>query len=440
MKNISRRTFLRGTGVAMSLPLLEAMSPTSAFAAPAASPKRVAFLYVPNGIVHDAWKPVASGRDYALPYSLEPLRPIKDEVNVLTGLSQIPYGEKKGVGHAQPTAALLTGTVASKEKIRAGQSVDQMIADGIGGDTKLKSLELSINGSSLVGRCDGEFSCAYSSMISYRNATSPLPTDNNPQSVFKRLFGQPGAAANPGERTRKQMLRKSILDSVLEDARRLHRTLGKSDQLKLDEYLYSMQQLERRVAQASQVLPEGDGPGLAFPAGKPNDYAEHVRLMGDLMIAAFQTDTTRVCTFMLGIAAGGQTYPMLGIREGHHDLSHQISDPDARAKMRKIDRFNVSLFAYMAGRMKNIRDGERSLLDNSIVFYGSGLGNAGAHTPFDLPVLVAGRGGGTLKSGQHTKLPLDTPLNNLWVSVLAAMDTPKQSFGDSTGPIAGLHL
>lgn len=435
MRSLSRRTFLSGTGVTMGLPLLDAMISSRASAAPADSlAKRAAFLYVPNGIVHDAWKPISTGRDYQLPYSLEPLRDVKENVSVITGMSQIPYAEKRGVGHAQPTAALLTGAQCSKEKIEAGKSVDQMIADQIGADTKLKSLELSIAGSTLNGRCDGDFSCAYSSMISYRNATSPMPTDNNPASVFKRLFGELNKAATPAEQSRQAKLRQSVLDSVLEDARRLHRSLGKTDQRKLDEYLYSVRQLERRVNRAAR--PSGDDvKNLQVPSGKPADYGEHVRLMGDLLTLAFQTNATRVCTFMLGTAAGGQTYPMLGIREGHHDLSHQITNPDARAKLRKIDRYNVSLFAYIVERLKSIPEGEGTLLDNTIVYYGSGLGNGGAHTPFDLPVLVAGGGGGALQTGQHIKMPLDTTLNNLWLTVLDSMDTPAKRFGDSTGRI-----
>jgi hypothetical protein len=356
----------------------------------------------------------------------------------LTGLSQIPYASKTGVGHAQPTAALLTGTVADKETIRAGKSLDQIIAEKVRSSTKLKSLELSINGTSLHGRCDSGFSCAYSSVLAYRNATSPLPTDNNPRSVFKRLFGEPGGATSPVQHTKQQELRKSVLDSVLEDARRLHRSLGQSDQRKLDEYLYSVRELERRV----QHKPLGVDAATNFPlpTQTPTDYAEHVRLLGDFMVLAFQTDATRVCTFMFGTAAGGQTYPMLGIREGHHELSHHGNDEEKLAKLRKIDRYNVSLFAYIVQRMKTTTEGDGSLLDNSIVYYGSGLGNGNSHTPFDLPVLVSGRGGNRLRTGQHIKLPLDTPLNNLWVTLLGAMDTPMPSFGDSTGPISELRV
>ena len=265
-----------------------------------------------------------------------------------------------------------------------------------------------------------------------------MPTDNNPRSVFKRLFGEPGGVTSPVQRTKQQELRKSVLDSVLEDARRLHRSLGKSDQRKLDEYLYSVRELERRVQHNSSGVDAATN--FPLPAQTPTDYAEHVRLLGDLMVLAFQTDATRVCTFMFGTAAGGQTYPMLGIREGHHELSHHGNDEEKLAKLRKIDRYNVSLFAYIVQRMKTTTEGDGSLLDNSIVYYGSGLGNGNSHTPFDLPVLVSGRGGNRLRTGQHIKLPLDTPLNNLWVTLLGAMDTPLPSFGNSTGPISELRV
>lgn len=435
---LTRRMFLRGTGVALGLPLLEAMQPQRGQAAESARPpRRAAFLYVPNGIIHDAWKPVSAGPDYALPYSLEPLKPVKQDVLVLTGLSQLPYPDgKHAVGHARPTTALLTGAVADKDGVKAGKSVDQFIADRHGPETKLKSLELSITGSSLGGRCDGEYSCVYSSVISWRNETSPLPTVNNPATVFKRLFGDAGGKTRGQERSRAERLRKSVLDATLEDARRLQRTLGKTDQLKLNEYLYSIRELEQRV-QKMRPLKSGEVPNFDVPAGPPGDYAEHVRLMGDLMVLAFQADATRVCTFMFGTAAGGQTYPMLGIRDGHHELSHKNTQPDVRAQLRKIDRFNVSLFAYIVKRMKDIPEGDGTLLDNSIVYYGSGLGNGGAHTPFDLPVLVAGRAGGRVQTGQHLKSPHNTPLNNLWVAVLNAMEIPMPRFGDSTESLRG---
>ncbi len=435
---LSRRTLLRGAGVALGLPLLEVMVPRSSLAAAIeAPPKRAAFLYVPNGIIHDAWKPVSTGADYALSSSLEPLGPVKQEVLVLTGLSQLPYNKEYAVGHARPTTALLTGAVADKNGVKAGKSVDQYIADKQGTDTKLKSMELSIAGSSLSGRCDGEYSCVYSSVISWRNETSPLPTVNHPATVFKRLFGDATGQRGPRERSRAERLRISVLDATLDDARRLHRTLGKADQLKLNEYLYSIRELERRV-QMTAPLKIGERPNLEIPNAPPADYAEHVRLMGDLMVLAFQADATRVCTLMFGTAASGQTYPMLGIRDGHHELSHKINKPEVRAQLRKIDRFNVSLFAYIIKRMKDVSEREGTLLDNSLVFYGSGLGNGGAHTPFDLPVLVAGRAAGRINTGQHIKSPINTPLNNLWVAVLKAMDVPSERFGDSTEPLRGV--
>ncbi len=435
---ISRRTFLRGTGVALSLPWLEAMLPATARAAEAVAkpPKRLAVLYVPNGIVHDAWKPTTEGAGYHLPYSLEPLRDLQQHVNVFTGLSQIPYGAREGVGHARPTAALLTGAVASKDGVQAGKSLDQIIAEKIGKQSRLPSLQLSIPGSQLNGACDGEYSCAYSSCISYRDEHSPMPNDNNPRSVYERLFGTDTKPLPPAELSARQALRKSMLDVVREDAQQLHRRLGQSDRRKLDEYLYSVRQIERRVDAAAA---RSDGVAMMqCPEGRPEDYADHVRLMGDLMVLAFQTDATRVCTLMFGVAAGGQTYPEIGVREGHHDLSHHGNDEEKISKLRKIDRYNVALFAYVLERMQAVPEGEGTLLDNSLVYYGSGLGNANQHTPFDLPVLIAGSAGGAVQPGRHVRSELDTPLNNLWLSVLQAFDISLPRFGNSTGPLPGL--
>lgn len=435
---LSRRTVLRGSGTLLGLPLLEAMLPATAVAADVRAPRRVAFLYVPNGIIHDAWKPVSAGRNYSLTYSLEPLRSVKEQVNVLSGMSQIPYEERGGVGHARPTAALLTGKVADKDKVSLGKSVDQIIADAIGQETRLPSLHLSVEGTSLNGNCDSGYSCAYSSCISWRDERKPVPNDNNPLSVFERLFGKDTRALPPQELSKRQAMRRTLLDSVLEDARRLDRQLGRTDRAKLDEYLYSVRQIERRI-QKSQPLVGSDGqPLMKKPAGKPDNFGEHVRMMGDLMTLAFQTDATRVCTFMFGGAASGRTYPMLGISEGHHQLSHHGNREDKLAKLRKIDRFNVSLYAYLLRRMQSISEDEGTLLDNSIVYYGSGLGSGAGHVPFDLPVLVGGRGGGALKTGRHIRYPMDTPLNNLWVTLMQAVGLPANRFGDSTGVLKEL--
>jgi len=435
---LSRRTMLRGTGALLSLPLLEAMLPGTAVAAPPHRPRRVAFLYVPNGIIHDAWKPASAGPDYALTYSLEPLKQVKDDVLVLSGLSQIPYSERGGVGHARPTAALLTGSVADKDKVHVGKSVDQIIADAVGGATRLPSLQLAIEGTRLNGNCDSGYSCAYSSCISWREASKPMPNDNDPRSVFERLFGKQTEPLPKQELSKQQAMRRSLLDAVLEDARRLDRQLGRTDRAKLDEYLYSVRQLERRIENTQPLLGQDGLPAMKQPDGAPDGYDQHVRLMGDLLTLAFQADATRVCTFMLGGAASGRTYPMLGIPEGHHNLSHHGQDEDKLAKLRMIDRFNVRLYAYLLERLKSIPEGDRTLLDNSIVYYGSGLGSGAGHVPFDLPVLVGGRGGGALRTGQHLRYPMDTPLNNLWVTVMQTMGLKTESFGNSTGRLKEL--
>ena len=434
---ISRRTFLRGTGVTLALPLLDAMVRTDGNTQTAV-PKRVAFLYVPNGVVQASWKPTADGAGYALPHSLEPLTAVRNEVNVITGLSQIPYSERSGVGHARPTTALLTSAVANREGVRAAKSLDQTIADRIGQGTRLASLQLGIHPAAINGQCDSGYSCAYSSCISWRDERRPLPPDNSPQRVFQRLFGMRAANNAPAATNQANAIRISVLDQVMDDARRLQNELGRSDQHKLDEYLYSVRQLEQRVNSPTPTLGENGVPNIRIPQQGPTDYAEKVRLLGDLMVLAFQTDVTRVCTFMFGMAASEQRYPALGVREGHHELSHHGNNEDKLAKLRKIDRFNVSLYAYILDRMKNVREGEGTLLDNSMVFYGSGLGNGNAHTPFDLPVLVGGRAGGAFRTGRHIRCALDTPLNNLWVSVLNATGISTQEFGNSTGPIRQL--
>ena len=441
MKPLSRRTMLRGAAATIGLPLLEAMQlPRAAAVERTAAPKRAAFLMVPNGIVHDAWKPATAGLDYVLPSSLEPLAAVRDRVSVVTGLSQIPSGEKGVVtGHARPAAALLTGTVASKEEVRAGVSVDQVIAEAIGRECRLKSLELSVNGSQMAGLCDSGFSCVYSSVIAWRDADSPLPTDNDPRSVFRRLFGcEPGGVAAAAERGRDSMLRQSVLDAVIDDARRLDRTLGASDRRKLDEYLHAVREVERRIGRTAATSADGP-PRLDLPKREALDYPEHVRLMGELIALAFQSDATRVCTFMLGNEAGNQAYPEVGVPEGHHELSHHGNVEEKLAKLRKIDRFNVSLFADFVARLAAIPEGEGSLLDNAAVYYGSGLGSGNSHTPFDLPVLLAGGAGGAIRPAGHVKLPMDTSLYNLWVTLLDAYEVPVRQFGNSTGGIDAIR-
>jgi len=432
---ISRRTMLRGFGACLGLPLLEAMLPARAAAA-AAIPRRAAFFFVPNGVIHDAWTPAAVGASYSLPSSLESLAPVKDKLAVISGLSQIPYSERGGVGHARPTAALLTGQEADKERISVGQSLDQLLADQIGTTTRLPSLQLAIADTLLNGQCDTGYACAYSSCISWRDATSPMPNDNNPRSVFERLFGDQAAEAPPQEASLRQSIRRSVLDSVLEDARRLDRSLGREDRDKLSEYMHSVRQLERRIDASPPTLGEGGLPLMAKPEGRPQGFDEAVRLMGDLLVLAFQSDATRIATFMFSGAAGNQTYPMIGVSEGHHELSHHGNVEDKVAKLRRIDRFNVSLFAYILGRLDSIPEGEGTLLDHSALFYGSGLGNGNAHTPFDLPVLLAGRAGGSLPPGAHHRFPLDTSLNRLWLTLAASLGATLESFGDSSEPLS----
>jgi hypothetical protein len=439
--NISRRTFLRGTGASLSLPLLDAMSPSNVFGgAPAVAPKRMALFFVPNGVIKDSWMPATEGSDYALPYSLEPLRDLKKDVLVISGLSQNAADVKVGGGHARATSALFTGICPSLEGIKLGISVDQIVANHLDGKTRLHSLQLSTSGPRLNGTCDTGFSCAYSSCISWRDQKSPLPNDHIPLSVYERLFGKKDAKPlKPEELTKQQTFRKSVLDLVRDDARRLQRRLGRDDQRKLDEYLYSVREVERRV-QASALPTDAKHSNIEIPAGIPKDFGEHVRLMGDLIVLAFQSDITRMATFMYGSAGSNQTYPMLGVFRGHHELSHHGKQEDWVAQLRKVDRFNVSLFAYVLKRMKSVKEGDGTLLDNSLLYYGSGLGDGNAHKPLDIPVLIAGRAGNAFDLGQHIKFPRNTSVNKLFLNMFAAMDVPVKEFSDTTGVLPGLSV
>ncbi|MDA0836214.1 MAG: DUF1552 domain-containing protein [Planctomycetota bacterium] len=439
--NISRRTFLRGTGASLSLPLLDAMSPSSVFGgSPAAAPKRMALFFVPNGVIKDSWMPATEGSDYALPYSLEPLRELKEDVLVISGLSQNAADVQVGGGHARATAALFTGVCPDLDGIKLGISVDQIVANHLDGKTRLHSLQLSTTGTQLNGTCDTGFSCAYSSCISWRDKQSPLPNDHIPLSVYERLFGKKDVKPlKPEELSRQQTFRKSVLDLVRDDARRLQRRLGRNDQQKLDEYLYSVREVERRV-QASALPADGKHSDIEIPEGRPKDFGEHVRLMGDLIVLAFQSDITRMATFMYGSAASNQTYPMLGVFQGHHELSHHGKQEDWVAQLRKVDRFNVSLFAYVIERMKSVREGDGTLLDNSLLYYGSGLGDGNAHKPLDIPVLIAGRAGNAFGLGRHIKFPRNTSVNKLFLNMFEAMDVPVKEFSDTTGPLPGLSV
>ncbi len=443
MKPIPRRTVLRGLGTALALPWLEAMAPTARAVGPAvAAPKRMAFFYVPNGIHMPAWTPARVGPGFDLPEILRPLAPFQEDLLVLTGLAQ-DGGNAHGDGggdHARSMASFLTGIHPRKTSgmgIKAGVSVDQVAAQSLGRSTRFPSLELGIDRGATSGDCDSGYSCAYSSNISWRSESSPMAKEVNPKLVFDRLFAGQIAHESAEARARRDRYRKSILDFVAEDARQLRGKLGQVDRSKVDEYLGSVRELEGRLARSEKAV-EIDLKGVPRPTGIPRDNREHIRLMFDVLALAFQTDTTRISTFAFANEASGRSYKFIGVPEGHHDLSHHGNDRDKQAKVQKINTYHVEQFAYFLAKLKATREGDGTLLDRSMIVYGSGISDGDRHNHDDLPILVAGKGGGTIKPGRHVVYPQQTPLNNLYLSMLERVGTPTAALGDSTGRLPAL--
>jgi hypothetical protein len=435
---ISRRTALRGLAAAVALPLLEAMAPG---AAPAGGkpPLRTAFLYVPNGAHMTDWTPRTEGAGFELPPTLRPLEPVKGELLVLSGLALDParaHGDGGG-DHARAMAAFLTGRHPRKTggaDLRAGVSVDQLAAERVGRATRFLSLEIGCEGGPRGGSCDHGYSCAYQTNLSWRGESAPAAKETDPRLLFERLFG--GPAPGDAAAARRARDRASVLDAVADDARRLGSNLGATDRRKLDEYLTSVREVEQRVAAARPAPGPG---GVRPPAGIPADYGRHLRLMADLLALAFQADLTRVATFVFANDGSNRSYPELGVPEGHHDLSHHGGDPAKQAKVAAINAFHARHLAYFLGRLRDVREGEGTLLDHSMVLYGSGISDGDRHDHADLPVLLAGRGGGTIKTGRHLRYPKETPLTNLYLSMLDRMGSPVDAFGDSTGRLTGLE-
>ena len=441
-----RRTFLRGLGTAVALPVLDAMLPmvsraagttsAGAGAAGGALPRRMAFVYVPNGANMVDWTPKQVGADFELPFILEPLQAHKPDLLVLSGLAHDKgRAHKDGAGdHARASATFLTGCHARKTPgadIKVGVSVDQVAAQQVGNRTRLSSLELGTDKARLAGNCDSGYSCAYSYNISWKTEATPMPPEVNPKLVFDRLFGNGKAGEMDEARIKRDLQRKSILDFAMDDARRLQKNLGYSDRRKLDEYLTAVRELEERIERAHGF--KAEMPDYTRPAGIPRSYEEHLRLMFDLLTLAFQTDTTRIATYILAHDGSNRQYPFIGVRDGHHDLSHHGGENEKKEKIAKINRFHVTQFGYFLERLRSIREGEGTLLDNCMIIYGSGLGDGNAHNHDNLPVLLAGRGGGSIQSGRHVRFDRETPMTNLFLSILDRMGAPAERLGDSTG-------
>jgi hypothetical protein len=439
---IPRRTFLKGVGATIALPLLEGMLPLRALASSLESPPlRVAFLFVPNGMDMQSWTPAAQGSGFQLSPTLSALEPVKGSINVLSGLAQKhAFAGPDGPGdHARSTAVWLTGVRIKKTAgadIQNGISVDQLAAAKVGTKTRFPSLELGCERGALAGDCDSGYSCAYSSSVSWKSATTPVAKEVNPRAVFERLFGTGLGSGDAGDLARREKFRQSILDFVLEDAASLSARLGTRDRRKIDEYLSAIREIERRIAQVE--LATQSVPGGAKPTGVPRDYGEHIRLLGDMMVLAFQTDQTRICTFMFANDGSNRSFSQIGVPEGHHDISHHGKDTTKIQKKQRIDSFYVEQLAYILRRMQEVDDVTGTLLDNSLLVYGAGISDGDRHNHDELPVLVAGKGGGTVKTGSHTRYSAFTPLNNLYVSMLDRMGIPGETLGDATGMLPGL--
>jgi hypothetical protein len=396
----------------------------------------MAFIYVPNGANMADWTPKAVGTEFELPPILEPLKPHQRDLQVLSGLAQDkarPNGDGAG-DHARASATFLTGCQARKTNgadIRVGISVDQLAAEKLGKQTRYASLELGCDRGQQVGNCDSGYSCAYSFNISWKTPSTPVPAEINPRLVFDRLFTAGDKADRDENSARRQRYHKSILDFALDDANRLKTSLGATDRRKLDEYLTAVREIEQRIEMAEKYA--AAMPDFQKPKGVPKDYEQHIRLMYDLLALSFQTDTTRVSTFIMAHDGSNRSYKFIDVPEGHHDLSHHGGNEEKKQKIAKINRFHMTQFAYFLGKLKTIQEGEGTLLDNCMIVYGSGIGDGNRHNHDDLPVLLAGKGGGSLTPGRHVVHPRNTPMANLYLSMLERVGAPVERLGDSTG-------
>jgi hypothetical protein len=440
----TRRTAIKGLGTAIALPWLESLS-LGAGTGPAAvsgPPRRLAFLYVPNGVNMAEWTPRGEGKLSELPEILKPLESFKDSFNVITGMT-LDKARANGDGpgdHARAMSAFLTGRQPRKTHgadIRVGMSADQHVATAVADRTRFPSLELGIEKGLNAGNCDSGYSCAYSANLSWRSESTPNAKETDPKAVFERLFSGNDPKELAEARAKRELYNKSILDFVTEDARGLNSSLGSGDQKKLDEYLTSIREIEQRIEKARQMSKAPIvKPNMASPTGVPKEWQEHVRLMMDLMVLSFQTDLTRVVTLPIANDGSNRPYKMIDVAEGHHDLSHHGSDPKKLEKIKKINTFHIEQVAYLLGKLNGIKETNgTTLLDNAMIVYGSGIGDGNRHNHDDLPVLLAGKGGGTIECGRHLVFPKrnDTPLMNLYLALFERMGVPTAKFGDSTG-------
>jgi hypothetical protein len=435
----SRRKLLRGFGSALALPLLESALPAQVALPFQSRPTRLVYLYVPNGVHLPDWWPEREGKLEKLPWILEPLQSFQGEFSVFGGLtSDKARANGDGPGdHARAAAVWLTAEQPLKKDghIGLGVSADQIVAQSIGHQTRFRSLQLGCEKGGNAGQCDSGYSCAYSSNISWQGPETPASKEVNPRLVFDRLFRGGNTAAGRAASAARLKERKSLLDFVQEDARKLRVQLSNADGQKMDEYFSGIRELERRIAFAEKDF-VAEVPDSARPLGRPADYATHVRLLMDLLVLALQTDRTRVATFLMANEGSNRSYRNLGIREGHHGISHHGNDAEKIEKIRRINRFHIEQLAYLLGRLQDTKDGAGNLLDTTMLVYGSNIGDGNRHNHHNLPTLLCGRGNGSLLPGSFKRYPDETPLANLHLALLDKMGVSAKTLGDSTGKLS----
>jgi hypothetical protein len=440
-KALPRRTFLRGMGsAAIALPFLDAMAP--AFAATKKQPVRMAFFYVPNGMIMDGWNPSYEGKFQELPRALKSLEPFKDDMLQLGNLTHnTGRALLDGAGdHGRCCGSYLTGVQVKKSliDIKNGISFDQIVANEIGKQTRFPSLELGMEDARQAGDCDSGYACAYTNNLAWRSETQPLPPILDPRALFERIFGK-GLPMTPEERLRQSKYRRSILDFVTEDTHKLEATLGPTDRRKLDEYLSSIREVERQIDRAETDNAQIE-PNMDKPYGIPADFAEHFRMMSNMMAIAFQADQTRIITFLMTREGSSRPYRELGIPDGHHPLTHHRNQADLIEKVRQINTYHVQQFASFVEKMKATKEGDGTLLDNCMLVYGAGLSDPNAHLHEDLPTVIVGKGGNYFKTGRRVIARRETPMCNLFLTMMDRMGVPVDNFGDSTGKLEGLDL
>ena len=441
-KHLSRRTLLKGMGVTLALPMLDAMTPALATAAEKVKvPTRLVFGYVPNGIEMKAWTPKGVGKDFEFTRILKPLESLREEMLVLTGLAHRTGASREAGDHARAGGTYLTGVHPKRTTgadIEVGVSVDQVAAKILGEHTRLASLELGCEATRMVGSCDAGYSCAYQNSLAWRTPNTPMPPEINPRSVFERLYGSLESSQDAKVQAALNDDRKSVLDYVNERTRKLVGTLGATDRRKMDEYLTAIREIEKRINRVENDNRQST-PEIAKPTGIPTNFAEHVRLMHDLLIVALQSDLTRVSTMLYSREGSNRAYPELGFTDGHHPITHHRYLPDLIEKVTKINSFHLEQFAYFVNKMKATQDGDGSLLDHSMVVYGSSISDGNQHSHINLPTILLGRGNGALTPGRHIVYP-ETPMTNLFLTLLDKLGVPTEKLGDSTGRAESLSI